>query len=295
MPFGSRFAGAVVVLCLSLIAVPVSAQVAMWGATGGASSTLFSVDPDTAATTSIGPIGIAGVTGLAALPDGRLVASANDGDGSQGDGDNSILLDINRTNGAGALIGVISNLNTGCARMPDLTWDGLNSTLYGYGDFCGGPAEGLFTINTTTGAGTSVGASGYSSGGNGLAWDHTTDTMYGTPVDNGSLVTLNRVTGAGTDVPGSVGNVPSRVNALAVHPVTGVLYGVLNGAQTGTNYGLVTIDKITGDVTLIGELPARFDAITFDQTAPPIPSVSQIGLAVMLLLFAAAGVWIIRT
>ena len=274
--------------------------ITLWGATSTDMSTLYRVNPTTAAAALVGTIGHQNVTGLTVLPDGRLVGSAHDEDGNGGGPEvkasssapngvlvnSSTLVDINRISAAGTLIGAISmEGDSGCARMPDLTWDGSTETLYGYGDRCDDDLEGLFTINTTTGAGTSVGPSGYRSGGNGLAWDFTTNTLLGTPRDNQSLVIFNRGTGVGSDLPGSVGNVARTINALAIHPVTGSLYGVWknegddreggegldavsnlapDGIAQGTTWHLILIDKETGDLTEIGMLPSSFDAIVFE-------------------------------
>ena len=67
----------------------------------------------------------------------------------------------------------------------------------------------LLTIDTTTGAGTTVGARGsLPSRVEGLAFDATTNTLYGTDFTSAQLITIDTVTGAGTAVVvgGSTGN-----------------------------------------------------------------------------------------
>lgn len=251
-----------------------AAEPILYGATGvaGEASSFYRIDPATGQATLIGPIGFSGVTGLAFLPDGRLVASANTGNAS-------ILIEINRATGAGTLIGVIGDSSAGgCVRMPDLTYDSNRGRLLGYGDDCSVDPEGLHTIDPMTGQGTPIGPSGYNGGGNGLAWEPATDTLYGTPFDNESLVIFDPVTGAGSDVPGSAGNVPYRVNALAFHPVTGVLYGSWNSTSA---WYLVTVDLADGTATTIGQSVDRLDALIFGagHGAPP-PQSATVTVAV---------------
>ena len=71
------------------------------------SSSLYKVNPNTAQATLIGDIGFEGVTGLAFLPDGRLVGSARQ-DTEQIR--SAILIEINPATGAGSLIGVIGSI-----------------------------------------------------------------------------------------------------------------------------------------------------------------------------------------
>lgn len=230
------------------------------GVTGTfAESRLFAIDHRTGISVPIGLTGFDSVTGLAFLDDGRLVGSAR-GDDMYGGVPTAILVEIDTETGAGTLIGPISDENIGCGRMPDLTYDPVNDILYGYGDFCLGAPEGLFVIDPDTGVGTSVGASGYSGGGNGMAIDPATGIIYATPFDNGSLVILDPATGAGADVPGSAGNVPSRVNALDVFPGRGALYGSWNAG--GASY-LVRISKVDGTTAVIGQSALGLDALAF--------------------------------
>ncbi|MEZ5313938.1 MAG: hypothetical protein R2862_09965 [Thermoanaerobaculia bacterium] len=88
-------------------------------------------------------------------------------------------------------------------------------------------------IDPVTGAGTSVGASGYGGGGNGLAVDPATGTIYATPFDDLSLVRLDASTGAGTEVPGSSGNVPNRIAASTsiTSPARSTVHGSTRGAR----------------------------------------------------------------
>ena len=284
-------------ICMLMMAGPLFAQTSFGAANGQSAgvalSSLYTIDPANGNATLVGPIGFNNVTGMAFLPDGRLVASAN-GDDETGGGPAALLIEINRLTGAGALIGIIHNLGGGdnCGRMPDISYDDTTGTLFGYADFCNAGFEGLYSINPDTGAGTSIGPSGYSGGGNGMDAQPGTGALFATPFDTGSLVSINPVTGAGTDVPGSVGNVPFRINSLDFHPVSGVLYGTFNDAGTSTNK-LVTIDINDGTTTTIGESTTGLDAIAFETSgfAPsvPIPTLNGYWLIMLGLLLALSS------
>ena len=277
---------------------PLSAQ-NLYGAANGMSggigpSDFYTIDPADGTATLVGPIGFDNVTGMACLSDGRLVASVN-GDSVQPPGPVALLIEIDPTDGAGTLIGTIGDLNAGgCGRMPGITYDATSGILFGYGDFCAADPEGLFTVDPMTGAGTSVGATGYTGGGNGLAAEPGTGTLYATPFDDESLITIDPMTGMGTEVPGSAGNVPFRVNSLAFDEGTGVLYGSWND---GVGASLVTIDTADGTTATVGPTITGLDALVFEcAPAEPetpiveIPTLGGAGLALLALLIAA-GAW----
>ncbi|MHC4500993.1 MAG: GEVED domain-containing protein, partial [Planctomycetota bacterium] len=233
---------------------------------GNAPSSLYRIDPATGVATLIGPIGYNGVTGLSFAPDGTLYASAN-GDAMYGDGwKHAILLTIDTTTGAGTLVGEISNnsLANGAGRMPDISFR-ANGVLYGYAD-AGGGGDALWTINTTTGAGSFIGYTGYTGGGNGMDFAPN-GTLYATPYDNRSLVIINPATGAGSDVAGTDGNVPDRVNALEFCQQHGVLFG--SWKDGNQNSWLVTLDLNTGLALTTVATVQGLDAIAFNEHSRP--------------------------
>ncbi len=126
----------------------------------------------------------------------------------------------------------------------------------------------FITIDTTTGTVLPVGSLGEPVGGgtwSGLAWDQTTGTLYASSAaaSGGTLYTINMATGAPTVV-GPVTGVTVLID-IAVHPTTGVLYGI----DTNTD-SLYTIDKATGTPTLVGLLnfPANFaQGMDFDDNS----------------------------
>lgn len=278
-------------LAMALLCAQAPAQAAvLYGAANGltagfGSSTLYAIDTTDGNATPIGPIGFDNVTGLAFLPDGRLVGTAN---GDAGDTQISLLIEIDPSTGQGSLIGQLDRRDTGnCGRMPDITWDATRSTLFGYSDNCGENAEGLYVINPDVPSATLVGPSGYSGGGNALAAQPGTGVLYGEPFDSGALITLDPASGAGTPVPDSVGY--SAFNAFDFDPVSGDLYASFKDwnaieGDEGLSY-LVTVDLGTGEYTMVGPTVTGLDALAFGQAAKPVSVPVDSNL--MLVLLAA--------
>ena len=82
-------------------------------------------------------------------------------------------------------------------------------------------SDELLTINTSTGAGTSVGALGFDRV-EGLAFDPNTNTLYGSDFDTEKLLTINTSTGAGTPV-GALGFTIVSGLAFVPEPSTVIL------------------------------------------------------------------------
>ena len=59
-------------------------------------------------------------------------------------------------------------------------------------------------------------------------------------------------------------NVPIGLTGFAIHPKTGVWYGITAGLSPNVPRSLVTIDSRTGNVTLVGDLRAEGADIRFD-------------------------------
>jgi hypothetical protein len=124
-------------------------------------------------------------------------------------------------------------------------------TLYGItGE--DGDASTLYTINTTTGAVTTVGATGFNGVGS-LAFAPDGVTLYGVSGNNSGgghhLIRINTSTGVGTAVSGNVtGN--SNIADIAFRS-DGVLFA--SGGSDGAS-PLYTINTTTGIATLIGTM-----------------------------------------
>jgi hypothetical protein len=307
----SAFRAVTAAVLWGCLATPAGAQVILYGAATDCvecqpePSTLYTVDPETAVATEVGPIvdgegsPFFNVTGMAFLRDGRLVASAN---GDVDEVHRAILIEIDRTSGVASLIGEIDNDDTGiCGRMPDLAYDAYNRLLYGIADRCfgGSSNDQLYQVDPDTGAGTRVrvppmgqpmAGTGTNLGGNGLAWWPYDRIWYFAPGDDNALYTINRSTGIATVIAGSQGNVGDGLDAnglaaMSVHPLSGVLYGALKDGETGDSY-LVTVDRSDGTTTVVGEIiesggnplenfdalafyaPAGCPLIPFDEVAP---------------------------
>jgi hypothetical protein len=282
-------------------------QILYGAATGQTSgdqpSSLYKIDPATGDATLIGPIGFNGVTGLEFLPDGRLIASANNDNEEEGEVI-AVLLEINIHTGAGNLIGILGSYNNPneCGRMPDIAFSCDTGQLYGYTDSCNGNTEGLHLINPDDAVASLVGPSGFDDGGNGLAVEPITATIYGTPIDANGLITLDPNTGEGTVIPASIGNVPIAINAMDFNPRTGVLYGSFRDFGNILGNGdkesyLVTINTSDGTLTVIGQTVLGLDAIAFFDDCGSrkiIPTLSEWGMIAMAGLMGIVGFIVTR-
>lgn len=144
----------------------------------------------------------------------------------------------------------------------------------------GGSAGNLYTVNIATGAATLVGATGFPKVP-GLVFD-VNGTLYGSADVTGNnnasdgLIEIDPVTGAGTliGVYGSIGpDTIGGVDSLAIHPITGVLYGMGGFHDSLGNFtggdSVFQIDRQTGAATQIELLGASANMVTglsFDPT-----------------------------
>lgn len=262
---------------------------------GSGEGSLYIVNPDTGAMELIGPTGFDGVTGLAFLDDGRLLASARQGQ------DRSILLEINSQTGQGTLIGVIGDRNFPgqCGRVSDLTYDSPSKTLYGTGNSCNDPRV-LLEIDPLTAQPTVIGAIGFSGGGFALAIRED-GTLFGSTTlgSDVSIFTINRDTGLGSlvgemDTSGIItGGVV--VNGLAFHPLSQELFASsVNEGVGNTSSFLLTIDESVPDFSVVGQTLDCFDGIVFAIVPAPIPALSTWGIIALVLVIAIAGAFYVR-
>lgn len=114
----------------------------------------------------------------------------------------------------------------------------------------GSAGSTLVKIDPDTGAVSIIGAVGFSV--NGLTWDASTGTLYGSARDDVGLLRINTATGAGTLVAGSfdspAGSCSSR-NVLLAASSTGSLFGWCDPSSDD----LMSIDKVTGKATVVGD------------------------------------------
>jgi hypothetical protein len=258
---------------------------------GSGFSTLYSVDPETASSNPIGPIGFRGVSGIVQLGNGRLVGSAIADTG----GDFiSVLIEIDPFTGQGSLIGTIGNNNEGgCGRVPDLTYDASTDTLFGTGFRCipgnnHGNITDLIRINQTTGQGTIIGQTGFFGGGNGIAIMRTGGTLYST--ENQNFFSLDPLTGQGTLIAVNP-SIEFVISAMDFSPLNGELYGIEFGFVEDPTY-LVTVNTTTAVLTRIGQLPVCSDALAFFVPFERnVPTLSEWGMIAAAVGLGLAGVW----
>jgi len=98
----------------------------------------------------------------------------------------------------------------------------------------------------------------------------------------GSLYTVNLGTGSAVFVaPIRLnGTLPIGITGLAVHPTTGVFYGITPQGSPNAPMSLVTIDPTTGRAQLVGDLRLPGSDITFNRAGIMfawLPATSQIG------------------
>ena len=262
-------------------------------------SSLYRVNPSTGQATLIGDIGFEGVTGLAFLPDGRLVGSARQ-DTEQVN--SAILIEINPATGAGSLIGGIGEegVDGECGRAPDLSVDPLTNTLFATGAKCV-RTNFLQTVNPATGEGTLIGTyDPFNGGGHGLGISDNR-VFFVTPSSQQGfavLITVDPNSGAPTFIADLTLDILVFVNALDFHPLTGELFGSTIDRTGPLNQGpslLVKLNTTTGETTVVGDLPDCFDGIIFREVQPAmVPTLSEWGLIAMAGILGILGFMILR-
>lgn len=240
---------------------------------GGTSSSLYTIDPSTAAATLVGPIMVGAtqvkhVVGLGVDPTtGTLYGFMNGQDSACSDFGAGTLLTIDKATGAATVVG-----STGAAAIhsPDMTFDRFG-TLYAWAE--GGAAnDDLMVVDTTTGTTSMVGECGCSTAATGIS-SNSKGAMY---LKSGSaLYRLNPFTGHVFDL---VQLDASPQNMLAFGP-SDVLYTGTRGSAGPSAFTLQTIDPETGAVTTVGtNSVARIGALAWDLGTPTAPNVADLSL-----------------
>jgi Thrombospondin type 3 repeat len=216
--------------------------------TGGASSTLYRINPMTGVGAPVGPMGISGCGGLAFDPATARLYAVGTANAPES------LWEVDTETGAATPVGA-----TGLFRTNDIAFrsDGV---LFAYDRILGAAA----TLSTATGNGTPLGSSGRFGSGNGITFDQADELLLAASSD---LSRIDQTSGAATTV--SVLSFPPvacgfpRINAMDTHS-SGVVYGVLNcSGGTGSNNFLVTIGVPSGSVNAIAPSVPGLDGIAF--------------------------------
>lgn len=227
---------------------------------------LLTVDPSTAAVIVVGSILSPVVAGLAYDEDTGMLYGT--------DTQTRNLVRIDPLTGNTTTVGA-----TGVELPHGAAIDPVDGSLYVVGwDSSQEYQSFLYSVDTSTGAASVIGAVGYSSIG-ALDFDPTSNVLYGArggPDDTaGSLVTIDTATGAGTLV-------------AATHRMTGIsfdssgqLYGVDNGSMSGVPSSLYLIDKSDGSWILIGSMEvSNVLGLVFGVSGSPVESTSWAGVKV---------------
>jgi hypothetical protein len=247
----------------------------LFGATGAGTSNIITIDPLTGDETLVGQHGIGAVNGLEFVG-GTLYGSyfappppLSDGNGPP----LSFLVTVDQTDGSLTIIGPITDYFP----VRGLAYDVAGGTMYGIGGVLlpatnpEGVGDVLFTIDLATAATTEIGPTGFFLGSIEFGPD---GTLYGGADGGGQLA----------------GGVPGAAGWASPGP---------REAVGGSGAQLVTIDPATGAAAAVG--PTGFPAISGLSFAPEggpsvleIPALSWLGLALLALLLAGAGLAAVR-
>jgi len=130
---------------------------------------------------------------------------------------------------------------TGTPNLEGLAWDPVTGLLFA----TRGDTRELYTVDPSTGATTLVGDTGIDSP-LGAEIDPIDGTLYVASSTLQQLYKVDKTTAAAMPLPSALG---APVNALAIDPTTGVLYGGV--ASPPISSGLYVIDKASGVATKV--------------------------------------------
>jgi hypothetical protein len=233
-------------------------------ARGAMPGNLYIVDPATAASVTVGPLGVA-VTGLALSPGGVLygaTAVATTG---------NTLVTIDPYTARVTTIGVLMTTTSIALWVPDLTFAGTQLLGWSGPGSAGGVGAALLKINLTTGRATPFAAQAGASPSAAVASVSDGTVLV---VQNHNLSSVNTTNGSLVTGPALSNN--AGANGLTF--VGGTLYASQPTSMTPRLTTLVTINPTTGVVTAVGPLPPSTDAIV----GIPSPSIltGSVALAV---------------
>lgn len=283
---------AVSLLAAALAARPVHAAT-LYGATGtgGGTGTLGTIDTSNGAFTPIGAIQTAGganlrVTGLAFHPGTGILFGVT---GNQNAVSARSLITIDPTTALATVIGEVN----GSGPVADMTF-ASDGTLYGWLE---PDLDDLVTISLLSGLASVVGDSGLSTIGSGLAFSPGGQLYFAGDGDEGSLRTIDPVTGQVTSsVALTGGNYADAIAALAFSPA-GILYGANLDTDSNPDFDafLIAINTTTGAVDFLGQSVARLDAIAFSIDSPSGPGSPPTGVpepsTLSMLGLAGLALW----
>lgn len=155
----------------------------------------------------------------------------------------------------------------GSGLVTGLAYDPNNDVLYGINrNF-----DTLLSINTSTGAGTTIGSLGIDTVAGGLAFDRNSNTLYYNDNTSSSMYSINTTTGAAT----LIGlNGIGLMQGLAFDPNSNTLY-----ATSSPTNSLYTINTATGAATLVGPFGVSLNdhGLGFDNTTNTLYCTNFVG------------------
>jgi hypothetical protein len=274
---------------------PCSPLALLYGAatsSSGETSFLYSINPTTAASSLIGPVGFK-VGGIRFNAGGTLFGTGHQPNTVS---DAASLLNITPCTGVGSIVGTTQDLEEiDFETVDDISFRKSDGALFA--SLSGEGGNGLATFNTTTAVPTSVGSLGNAASGAGIAFSSTGILFY---ADGSNLDTVNTTNGSATTVapfgfPGGV--VGPEITAMDFQPGTGTLFGAFSAnviveekasgvhrptkqgePPTEFESGLVIIDPVAGTLTPVGETEPGMNSIAFSPAvALPPASITATG------------------
>lgn len=292
----------------------------LFGATGanGVSAVLYTIDPNTGASTPIGPVTVKGIgvsiTGLAFHPRNRLLFAVTGAHGSLP----GHLLTIDPNTGAANDVGPldIPTLNCGAPNagiVGDITFS-ADGSLFGAGP-CGRQSAdvNLYTIGPGSSRASFVGAVAFENApredrqGFGLSFLPLTSTpqwLILFPLRTNQMYVINPPADPTTGkIPRTVvtltGSNDQAIAALTADPSGTLLLGVASDGSNPSSARLIAIEPVTGEITIRGRLPDNMDALALrppQAEVPPVavPTLFEATRLLMAGVLVATGVWIMR-
>ncbi|HEX5009220.1 MAG TPA: hypothetical protein VFY71_02370 [Planctomycetota bacterium] len=250
---------AVVSLLLAApLCAPGRAQDTLLGGTSGSAADggiLGTLDQSDASWTTIGDPTAAGpLPGLALDSTGALFGANNAGGGSGP----ATLIQIDPATGLliATVDDIIDDADAEGLKMSDIAFQPGTDVLFG---MCAttGKDGSLYTIDVTTASATLVGATGLERGGLAFAPD---GTLWLATVGDAASPVIAQIDPTDASVVGTAQDLTTGLDALAVRPSDGVLFGVEDDSSN-----IVTIDPADGSSTPVGlsDGPASIASLTF--------------------------------
>jgi len=224
---------------------------------------LYVVDPATAAAALVGPLRMGesgayvGLTGLAVHPKTGVLYGITAG---VSPGLRPSLMKVDPKNAHATVIGTLGH------SASDITFDASGKLFIWLTDL-----DQLGTVDLANGAATPLGTPGPNPGstGGGLAIDGRGIAYITATTAVGTLDRVDIQTGARTIGP-VLSGAPylSAIHSLKFSP-SSVLYGVNTNLAAPAKTALVTVDPVSGVVSLVGALPEDADGLTFSHESSP--------------------------